>query len=114
MKMRGLARRSLFYAAALLTVFVWIIVRAPKLDGWLGLRPLSSPLLRVPGLLFVMLGAALGAWLFVVFTTRGRGTPFVGDATQRLVVSGPLRFVRNPLYVAQVLVLGGQAFWCRI
>jgi protein-S-isoprenylcysteine O-methyltransferase Ste14 len=108
MKMRGPARRSLFYAAILLAVFVWVIVRVQKLDGWLGLRPLSSPWLRVPGLLFVMLGAALGAWLFGVFATRGRGTPFVADSTQHLVVSGPLRFVRNPLYVAQVLVLGGS------
>ncbi len=107
MKMRRPARRSLFYAAALLIVFVWIIVRVQKLDGWLGLRSLSSPWLRVPGLLFVMFGAALAAWLFGAFTTRGHGTPFVADPTQHLVVSGPLRFVRNPLYVAQVLVLGG-------
>jgi protein-S-isoprenylcysteine O-methyltransferase Ste14 len=85
-----------------------IIVLVPKLDGWLGLHPLSSPWLRVPGLLLVVLGVALAAWLFGVFATRGRGTPFVGDSTQRLVMSGSLRFVRNPLYVAQILVLGGS------
>jgi protein-S-isoprenylcysteine O-methyltransferase Ste14 len=48
-------------------------------------------------------------WCWQEFAARGRGTPAPWDAPRRLVVAGPYRHVRNPMYVAAVLFLAGQA-----
>ena len=59
--------------------------------------------------LLVGAGALLMVWCWYEFAARGRGTPMPLDAPRRLVVAGPYRYVRNPMYVAGVLVLLGQA-----
>jgi protein-S-isoprenylcysteine O-methyltransferase Ste14 len=74
-----------------------------------GRPPLATGLLFTIGLVMLALGAALMLWGWAEFATRGRGTPAPVDPPRRLVVRGPYRYVRNPLYVAAVLVLLGQA-----
>ena len=59
----------------------------------------------------VLLAAGLVAliqafWRFVV---EGLGTPAPVAAPDRLVVGGPYRYVRNPMYVAVLAVIIGQA-----
>jgi protein-S-isoprenylcysteine O-methyltransferase Ste14 len=44
------------------------------------------------------------------FAAVGRGTPGPWDAPTRLVAVGPYRWVRNPIYIAAVLVLLGEAW----
>ncbi len=46
------------------------------------------------------------AWDFAV---RGRGTPAPVDPPRELVVSGPYRYVRNPLYLGVLLMVVGEA-----
>ena len=46
---------------------------------------------------------------FIRFVTEGRGTPSPTAPPERLVVGGDYRFVRNPMYVAVVSVVLGQA-----
>ena len=46
---------------------------------------------------------------FFRFAAVGRGTPAPVAPTQYLVVSGSYRYVRNPMYVAVVTVIAGQA-----
>lgn len=46
---------------------------------------------------------------FVRFVTDGRGTPAPTAPTETLVVRGLYRWVRNPMYVAVLLVILGQA-----
>jgi len=46
------------------------------------------------------------------FAVDGRGTPSPTAPTERLVVSGAYRHVRNPMYVAVASVIGGQALLC--
>ena len=57
----------------------------------------------------IAVGAALMCWCWHEFATRGRGTPMPLDPPRRLVVAGPYRYVRNPMYVAALLFLLGQA-----
>ena len=46
---------------------------------------------------------------FARFALEGRGTPAPIAPTDTLVVSGLYRYVRNPMYVAVVGAIGGQA-----
>ncbi|HEY6498213.1 MAG TPA: isoprenylcysteine carboxylmethyltransferase family protein [Streptosporangiaceae bacterium] len=55
-------------------------------------------------------GLALYAWCVWNFATVGRGTPGPWDAPSRFVAAGPYRWVRNPIYVAALLVVAGQAW----
>ena len=56
----------------------------------------------VAGILLFVLASALGLWSAFAMSTRGAGTPLPSDATTRLVVDGPYRFVRNPMAVAGI------------
>jgi protein-S-isoprenylcysteine O-methyltransferase Ste14 len=68
-----------------------------------------------PAELFVVLGAALLAagglvllHAFVGFVIEGVGTPAPVAPTERLVVGGMYRYVRNPMYLAVGAVIAGQ------
>jgi len=58
-------------------------------------------------------GAGLYLWCVWNFAVVGGGTPGPWDAPTRVVATGPFRWVRNPLYLAALLVVLGQAwlFW---
>ena len=53
--------------------------------------------------LIVLIGA------FVRFVREGSGTPAPVAPTDRLVIGGMFRFVRNPMYLAVVTILLGQS-----
>ena len=61
------------------------------------------------GTVLVAAGVAVVALAFVRFVTEGRGTPIPVAPTETLVVGGLYRWLRNPMYVAVLLVIGGQA-----
>lgn len=44
------------------------------------------------------------------FGTAGRGTPGTWDPPRRLVAAGPYRWVRNPIYLAALLIVAGEAW----
>jgi protein-S-isoprenylcysteine O-methyltransferase Ste14 len=58
-------------------------------------------------------GAAVYLWCVWNFAVVGGGTPGPWDAPVRVVATGPFRWVRNPIYLAALLVVLGQAwlFW---
>ena len=70
---------------------------------------------QVVGAVLVVAGLVPAASAFVEFVRAG-GTPVPAAPTQRLVVSGFNRYVRNPMYVGLLLSIIGQAllfgnFW---
>lgn len=63
---------------------------------------------QVIGILLICAGLMPVVSTFVAFVKAG-GTPMPGAPTQRLVVSGINRYIRNPIYVGLLLVIIGQA-----
>jgi len=109
--MRGSAAAAgstVFFVAApgiVAGLLPWLI------SGWTVRWP-KSPLAVVA----MIVGGALLAVAIVVlirafgrFVTEGRGTPAPVAPTERLVIGGEYRFMRNPMYVAVVSAILAQA-----
>ena len=58
----------------------------------------------------IVIGVALYLWCVRMFAVVGRGTPGVWDAPRRFVAAGPYRWVRNPIYIAALLIVSGEAW----
>jgi protein-S-isoprenylcysteine O-methyltransferase Ste14 len=82
----------------------WVILSG---DG--GPQPASAPMLRIAGALAAAAGAVLYFVCLADFVRHGRGTPAPTDPPRQLVVRGPYRFTRNPMYVAVLLIVVGEA-----
>jgi hypothetical protein len=82
------------------------------LTGWRVQQPRPSwawTPLRVAGVALLAAGAVVLVSAFVRFVVQGVGTPAPVAPTQQLVVGGPYRHVRNPMYLAVTAVIVGQA-----
>jgi protein-S-isoprenylcysteine O-methyltransferase Ste14 len=80
------------------------------LTGWEVGQPLPHWLpMRVVGLLLVAVGVLALLHAFARFVVEGLGTPAPVAPTERLVVGGLYRYVRNPMYLAVGATIVGQA-----
>jgi protein-S-isoprenylcysteine O-methyltransferase Ste14 len=80
------------------------------LTGWRPARPLAELVpLRALGALLVLAGAGALVHAFVRFVVEGLGTPAPVAPTERLVVGGLYRYVRNPMYLAVLAAIVGQS-----
>src|SRR4051812_10453821 len=92
----------LFRAITYSTLFIgFLLVFLPgRVLAWSGIvRPATFGPAQAAGILLVVVGAALALWCILTFALSGRGTPAPFDPPRRLVVAGPYRLVRNPMYV---------------
>jgi protein-S-isoprenylcysteine O-methyltransferase Ste14 len=79
----------------------WLLTSWSTRYLWLPVRLLGAVMIAA-GLL-VLLHA------FAQFVVEGIGTPAPVAPTERLVVGGAYRYVRNPMYLAVVALIAGQA-----
>jgi protein-S-isoprenylcysteine O-methyltransferase Ste14 len=85
-------------------VIPWWLTRwrvAAPLPGW--------PAVRVAGAALILAGVLELVRAFARFVGEGRGTPAPVAPTERLVVGGLYRYVRNPMYLAVAATIVGQA-----
>jgi protein-S-isoprenylcysteine O-methyltransferase Ste14 len=79
------------------------------LSGWQVRDPPVGWLPLIVGLALVVAGAGVLISAFVRFVVEGGGTPAPVAPTEHLVVGGFYRYVRNPMYLAVVAIILGQA-----
>ena len=79
------------------------------LSGWVVSDPAWAWPVRALGWLLIAAAVPVLVAAFVRFVREGLGTPAPVAPTERLVVGGLYRFVRNPMYVAVLAIIVGQA-----
>ena len=82
----------------------WSITRWEFRPPFFGLE-----LTRVIGVILILAGVPGLVDSFARFALQGLGTPAPIAPTRNLVVTGLYRYVRNPIYVAVVAIVLGQA-----
>jgi len=78
------------------------------LTGWRAGAGYPEPV-RITGAVLAAAGAVTLLTAFSQFAIVGRGTPAPLAPTEQLVVRGLYRYVRNPMYLAVLAVITGQA-----
>jgi protein-S-isoprenylcysteine O-methyltransferase Ste14 len=102
--------RAVTYAA-LFIGFVLIYLPG-RLLSWTGIvRPAAIGVPQIAGMVIGAAGAVVALWCIFTFATIGRGTPAPFDPPRRLVIRGPYRFVRNPMYIGAGLALASAALF---
>ena len=80
------------------------------ISGWNFSQPLFGLFpLRIAGGILILAGLPVLLDSFARFALQGLGTPAPVFPTRHLVVTGWYRYVRNPMYVAVVSIIIGQA-----
>jgi protein-S-isoprenylcysteine O-methyltransferase Ste14 len=102
--------RAITYAA----VFIgFVLVYLPgRFLSWSGIvEPPTTGTPQVAGMIIVAIGTALAFWCLFTFVFIGKGTPAPFDPPRKLVIRGPYRFVRNPMYIGAGMTLAGVALF---
>jgi protein-S-isoprenylcysteine O-methyltransferase Ste14 len=96
-----------------LGVFPILIAATERELGW---ELFVRGSMRTPGWTLFAVASVLGLWSGWTMVAAGEGTPLPRDTARRLVVSGPYRWIRNPMTLAGLaqavgvgLVLGSWA-----
>jgi protein-S-isoprenylcysteine O-methyltransferase Ste14 len=83
----------------------WLLSRWHVAPALLGFTPF-----RMIGIVLIAAGLPVLLDSFARFASQGLGTPAPTAPPEHLVVTGSYRYVRNPMYVALLLVITGQGF----
>src|SRR5438034_9515051 len=102
--------RAVTYAA--LFIGLLLVYVPARLLSWFGMvRPAAIGVPQIIGMVVGGAGSVVALWCIFTFASVGRGTPMPLDPPRRLVIRGPYRFVRNPMYMGAGLALAGAALF---
>ena len=90
--------RTITYAS--LFVGLLLVYLPARILAWSGIaRPTVFAWPQIAGIVIATAGALVALSCLWAFAWIGKGTPAPFDPPRKLVVRGPYRFVRNPMYV---------------
>ena len=102
--------RAVTYAALFIgLLFIYLPGRLLTWSGVVRPEPNGAP--QIAGMIVSSIGTVIALWCIFTFVFVGKGTPAPFDPPRRLVIRGPYRFVRNPMYIGAGLVLAGLAIF---
>lgn len=104
------AFRAITYATLFIgLLLIYLPTRVLSRSGIVRPNVIEGP--QIMGMIVGSAGAVVALSCIVTFVWIGKGTPAPFDPPRRLVIRGPYRFVRNPMYVGASLVLAGAALF---
>jgi protein-S-isoprenylcysteine O-methyltransferase Ste14 len=104
--------RAVTYATLFIgLLLVFVPARILERSGMV--RPAQLGAVEYAGIVVSAAGWALVLWCILTFALIGRGTPAPFDPPRKLVILGPYRYVRNPMYLGAALTLCGAALLYR-
>jgi protein-S-isoprenylcysteine O-methyltransferase Ste14 len=104
----------IFRAITYATLFIGLVLiyLPSRFLSWSGIvRPAAMGGPQIVGIIIGSAGAVVALWCVGAFAWIGKGTPAPFDPPRRLVVRGPYRFVRNPMYIGAGTALAGAALF---
>ena len=102
--------RAITYATLFIgLVLVYLPGRLMAESGIVQPTVIGAP--QIAGMIIGAIGAAVALWCVFTFAFIGKGTPAPFDPPRLLVIRGPYRFVRNPMYIGAGLALLGAALF---
>jgi len=102
--------RTITYAS--LFVGLLLVYLPARILAWSGIaRPTVFAWPQIAGIVIATAGALVALSCLWAFAWIGKGTPAPFDPPRKLVVRGPYRFLRNPMYVGAWLAVGGAALF---
>jgi protein-S-isoprenylcysteine O-methyltransferase Ste14 len=99
------AIRTAVYMSGFVALWGWAAVSVRRYDAAIGavVPAWAAPL----GWIGMVCGGIVALLCGANFALRGRGTPAPFDPPVEFVATGPYRYVRNPMYLAALALLGG-------
>ena len=102
--------RTITYAS--IFVGLLLVYLPARILAWSGItRPAVLAWPQIAGIVVATAGALIALSCLWAFAWIGKGTPAPFDPPRKLVVRGPYRFLRNPMYVGAGLAVGGAALF---
>src|SRR5438874_13827344 len=101
-------------AATYSTLFIGLLLvfLPARVLAWSGVvRPAAFGPIELVGAMVAVGGAVVAIWCVLTFVVIGKGTPAPFDPPRKLVIRGPYRFVRNPMYIGAGMTLAGAALY---
>ena len=94
-----------FGPGIILVLFPWLITHFQT-----GTPP-WPPAVRALGVALIVAGVLVNIATFARFPVEGAGTPFPTNppSSRKVMVGGPYRYVRNPMYVSYIVAIIGEA-----
>jgi protein-S-isoprenylcysteine O-methyltransferase Ste14 len=92
----------------------WMLIYlaiAAAVSWWLGWPRIPGLPLVALGIALVIVGLILPVWAIVLFRHDGTEVSPTSPSNRKLIVAGPYRFTRNPMYLGLVILTLGIAVW---
>jgi len=105
---------ALFLSGIMVLILIPLAIAgiASLLDSWLGLAPvIPQPLGIIIATILAVLGLLFAGWSVWVQYKIGNGTPVPALPTQKLIVSGPYIYCRNPMILGTAVFYMGFGCW---